>query len=250
MNKDDVQKMIDDTHEEKANDAMFNVAKVPFHTHNNIDSPPIRITTLGGFPASFTGYAGYTLTVNSLATGLQFTPYQLTSIGQFPTSFSGAANKLLAVNAGATAVEFITNNSTITNQSVYATGTAYSLTQTTALLHFGTTDPSLTITTTGTYLLMARINIDYNSAAMATQRTLSFTLQRSSGTPASINNSSTSFITVGINANYTAGIIDLPPVFYAATANDVIQIWGKVDTLPTSGSIDITEASLIAIRVA
>ena len=45
-------------------------------------------------------------------------------------------------------------------RSVYASGTAYSVTNSSAAVDFGTTDPSLTLTLPGTYLLFARVDVD------------------------------------------------------------------------------------------
>lgn len=50
----------------------YSVARVPYHVHNNIDSPPIMFTGLFDAPNSFTGSAGKTIIVNSTATLLTF----------------------------------------------------------------------------------------------------------------------------------------------------------------------------------
>lgn len=138
------------------------------------------------------------------------------------------------------------------NLSVYASGTAYQLTATPALLDFGTTDPSLVISGVGTWLLSGRVRLDYNAATFAAVRTATLKLRRTNNTAADITNSSTGFKTQIITAlTYTAGIIDLPQVIYTTTnTNDIIQIFGSVDVIPSAGSFDAVEASIMALRVA
>ena len=139
----------------------------------------------------------------------------------------------------------------ITLLSVYAAGTAYSLTNTPALLNFGTTDPSLTITKAGTWLLLGRVNIKYNGATFIASRTVTIKIRRTNNTAADIANTTSAFAT-GIVTTFTENfaVADMQPVFYTTTnTNDVLEIWGSIDTVPSAGSIDTTEASLIAIRL-
>lgn len=136
--------------------------------------------------------------------------------------------------------------------TVYAAGTAYQLTNTAALLDFGTTDPSLTITVAGTYLILARVRYDYNAATFAAVRTITTKLRRTNNTPADLTNGSSGWITEIITTlSYTAMIQELPPVVYVtANTDDVIQIWGSIDTVPSAGSLDAVEAEIVAIRIA
>ena len=139
-------------------------------------------------------------------------------------------------------------NSTLT---VYAVGTAYSLTNTAALLNFGTTDPSLTITEPGTYLILSRAELDYNGATFAASRTVTLKLPRTNNTAADLTNGTlvakTEIVTT---VTATMGDFGLPPVIYTtANNNDIIQIFGDVDTVPTAGSLDASSAEIIAIRL-
>lgn len=140
------------------------------------------------------------------------------------------------------------DNSSLT---VYAAGTAYVLTTTSALLDFGTTDPSLTITQPGTYLLLSRGRIDYNAATFAAFQTVTIKLRRTNNTAADITDATTSFRTEIITAlTFTASNGDLPPVIYTtANSNDIIQMWGSIGTGPSAGSIDAVEAEIVAIRL-
>lgn len=135
--------------------------------------------------------------------------------------------------------------------SVYAAGTAYQLTATQALLNFGTTDPSLTLDAAGTYVIFARARIDYNAATFADEETVTLKLRRTNNTAADLTNSSTSFLTAIITTlSHTAAIIDLPPVVYVTdNSDDIVQLWGACVDLPGAGSIDATEASIVALRI-
>ena len=135
--------------------------------------------------------------------------------------------------------------------AVYASGTVYSLTNTQALLNFGTTDPSLTITEPGTYLLLSAARIDYNAATFAAVRTVTLKLRRTNNTAADVANATTAFLTQIITTlTFTAFDGPLPPVIYTTPRNnDIIQMFGAVDTVPSAGSIDAVEADIIAIKI-
>jgi len=138
-----------------------------------------------------------------------------------------------------------------TNLSVYAVGTAYALTNSSAALDFGTTDPALTISTAGTYMLFGRVKLDYTGATFAAVRTVTLKLRRTNNTAADVSNSSTAFLTQIITTlTFTAGSISLPPVVYTTTnTNDSVTIFGDVSVAPTAGSLDATEASIVAVRL-
>jgi hypothetical protein len=132
-------------------------------------------------------------------------------------------------------------------QAVYAAGTAYTLTNTAALVDFGTTDPTLTLGLTMPYKLRASVKIDYVGATFAANQVITLKLRKTSGTPADIANSTITLTTeILTTITKTMGVFQLPEVTFAATAADVVQIWASVDTVPSAGSLQITAASLIA----
>ena len=135
--------------------------------------------------------------------------------------------------------------------SVYATGTAYALTNSSAALDFGTTDPSLTLSKPGTWLIFGRVNLKYNAATFAASRTVTIKLRRTNNTAADLTSGSTTFLTDIITTlTYTAGVLTIQPVLYSTTnSNDAITIFGDVGVVPTAGSLDATEASIVAIRL-
>lgn len=135
--------------------------------------------------------------------------------------------------------------------SVYAAGSAYSLTATPALLNFGTTDPELTITSPGTWLIFARVRYDYTAATFAAVRTVTSKLRRTNNTAADLTNGSSSWKTDIITTlTYTAAIHVLPPVVYTtANSDDVISIFGDVSVVPSAGTLDAIEAEIVALKI-
>lgn len=133
--------------------------------------------------------------------------------------------------------------------ATYAAGTAYSLTTSAVLLNFGTTDPQIVITTPGTYMLMARVRLDYNGATFAASRTVTLKIRRTNNTAGDII--STVFKTrVTTTESATAGVIALPLFIYTTNnSDDALEIRGSVSTVPSAGSLDAVEAELIAVRV-
>lgn len=205
------------------------------------------ITAIGtstSITATFQNVSGDTATPFNLASGAKVTP-----AGSPPASPLAVANG----GTGASTVQTALTNLGLgfTPLTVYAAGTAYQFTNTAALLNFGTTDPSLTLTSAGVYLLLARVRVDYTGATFAAVRTVTLKIRRTNNTAADIANSTIQAQTEIITTlTYTLGVIDLPPIVYTTTNNnDVLEIWGDVDTVPTAGSLDAVEASLVAVKI-
>jgi len=139
----------------------------------------------------------------------------------------------------------------ITTQTVYGAGTAYQLTATPALVTLGTTSPSLTIAAAGTYLLIAQFRIDYNGATFAASRTVTMKLRRTNNTAADVTNASTSLATgtvTTITQTLDTGVIWIP-VYTTANATDIIQMFGSVSVVPSAGSLDVVNASIVAVKI-
>jgi len=135
--------------------------------------------------------------------------------------------------------------------SVYAAGTAYALTAVSAAIDFGTTDPSLTISKAGTYLLLGRVSLKYNAATFAASRTVTLKLRRTNNTAADVSNSTITLAT-DIITTITAEFVvaSLPPIVYTTTnLDDAIALYGDVSVVPTAGSLDVIEASIVAVRL-
>lgn len=139
----------------------------------------------------------------------------------------------------------------LTQLNAVAAGTAYSLTNTAALLNFGTTDPALVITTPGTWLITARARFDYVGATFAANRTVTMKLRRTNNAPADIANSAAVFPTDIITTlSYPAWDLQTPPVIYTTlNSDDALELWGDVSVVPTAGTLDAVAAQIIAIKL-
>lgn len=134
--------------------------------------------------------------------------------------------------------------------SVYSAGTVYTLTATPALVDFGTTDPSLTLSAAGTYLIMARARIDSVGATFATARVLTTKLRRTNNTAADVTNGAAT-LTTGVVTTLT-GQLGAPSwwaIYTTTNSDDIIQMFGDVSVLPSAGSVTVNEASIVAIRL-
>lgn len=133
-------------------------------------------------------------------------------------------------------------------RSVYASGTAYSLTNSAAALTFGTTSPAVTIPQPGTYLLLGRARLEYNGATFAASRLATIKLVDGSG---DITNATSLFNTDIITTlSYTAGVLELNPVLYTTTdAISTVTMKGLVSVVPSAGTLDVAAASIMAIRL-
>lgn len=135
--------------------------------------------------------------------------------------------------------------------SVYASGTVYSLTGSSALAHFGTGDPTLVLDKAGTWLLIGRGNLKYNGATFAANQTATLKLRRTNNTAADVPNStSTTALRIVTTITDSAGEMSLPyAVYTTANTNDSLSLFGVLSATPSAGSVDVTEASILAIRL-
>lgn len=133
--------------------------------------------------------------------------------------------------------------------TVYAAGTSYQLTNTPAAVTLGTTSPALTIDAAGIYLILANARVDYNGATFAAVRTGTLKLRRTNNTAADLI--SRSFLTDIITTlSYTLGVIPIPPLIYTTTnSNDAIALYGDISVVPTAGSLDVSQAEIVAVRL-
>ncbi|MES2287545.1 MAG: hypothetical protein V4547_17760 [Bacteroidota bacterium] len=151
------------------------------------------------------------------------------------------------------------SGSTITNTapnatnttSGYATGTVYNLTTTSAKVTFGTSSPSATITTAGTYLILSNLKIEYASLTTLGAAVCNFKLRRTNNTATDLSNASTNFNVPTLTAlTQTAGDADIQPIIYTTSNNDdVIEMWGNRGANVTLGNIQVGEASIVIIRL-
>ncbi len=135
----------------------------------------------------------------------------------------------------------------------YGSGTAHTITGASfAAVIFGTSGAQeITLTTAGTWLILARARVDYVAATFAAVRTVSFKLRRTNNTAGDVTNTPCAFKTQIITTlTFTAPGANFSPVAYVtANVNDVLQMQVAIDTDPTAGSIQIVEADLVAVFV-
>ena len=135
--------------------------------------------------------------------------------------------------------------------TAYAAGTVYTLTATSALIDFATTDPSVILDQAGTYLIISGANSKLNAATFAATQTATCKLRRTNNTAADIT-SATETVTLPIVTTTTshAGTFNMPAIIYTTTnTDDIIQMWGIVSVLPSAGSISIQYAYVVAIKL-
>lgn len=136
--------------------------------------------------------------------------------------------------------------------TVYGSGTAYSLTNAQAQIVMGTISPALAITAAGTWLLLCRARLDYAGATFAAVRTATLKIRRTNNTAADVANSSAAFLTEIITTKtFTAKAMEFPALVYVtANNNDALEMWAGIDVVPSAGSLDVVEASIVAVRIA
>ncbi len=134
--------------------------------------------------------------------------------------------------------------------SAYAAGTVYSLTNTAALVDFGTTDPVTVINQPGRYVLSGGAQLKYNATTFAGNQTATCKITRLNNTPADITNA-TRTIDLAIVTTITdnAGYVQIPTTYYdTAFSNDVLALYCSVSATPGAGTVDATSAEITAIR--
>lgn len=72
MDKNEITQLISSMIEDKAKRGLYDVTQVPYHIHNNLDSPQLSFIGLSDVPSSFSGQAGRVLKVNPTGTGIIF----------------------------------------------------------------------------------------------------------------------------------------------------------------------------------
>lgn len=135
--------------------------------------------------------------------------------------------------------------------AAYGSGAAYSLTATPALINLGTTPPSITLTSPGTYLLWGRARFDFNGATFAADQTITAKIHCTTNTVQDIPNTVKGWkLPIVTTQTYTGAEIYIAPVAYVATAGDTLQLWGSISAIPSAGSMDAIEGDIVAVQVA
>jgi hypothetical protein len=145
------------------------------------------------------------------------------------------------------------SNATVPDDQVaaYGSGTEYTLTTTPALVAMGAGQPDITLTTPGTWMLFARARVDNNGATFAANRTVTAVIRRTNNTAGNVPDSSAAYETGIITTITNTGmILVLPPIIYrTANSDDNLQLWASIDTLPSAGTIAISQCEIVAYRI-
>jgi hypothetical protein len=135
--------------------------------------------------------------------------------------------------------------------TVYGSGTPYSLTNAVVQIDMGTTDPILTITAAGTYLILANINYDYVGATTAGETATSY-LRRTNNTPATLSASQTIITLAPALVTYSGGAenITSPPLIYTtANATDTLGLFAGLSAGLGAGNLKVTACSIVAVKL-
>ena len=129
----------------------------------------------------------------------------------------------------------------------YLTGTAYTLTTTTASVVGGTTSPSVTLGAAGTYIIEGGVISEYVAATFAANQTAVYSIARTNNTPATLTNSTTTVeLRVLTTLTDNAGTPTLPSILYSTTSStDIITIQANLSALPSAGSVTVNVGTFI-----
>lgn len=135
-------------------------------------------------------------------------------------------------------------------QTSFSAGTAYSLTNAAAAVVFGTTSPSVTIPEPGTYLVLARAQTRFNAATFSASRTINVKMRRTNNTATDLANGAATGIT-GIVTTLVGGCVDMSwwTIYTTNNSSDTITLFSSLTAAPEAGSLDLVEASIIAMRL-
>ena len=140
-----------------------------------------------------------------------------------------------------------------TQVSEFSSGTAYTLTNASALVVFGTSGNMEVVPNfAGLWHFYYFARTDYAGATFAAEQTVQFKLRRSNNTAADLSNSTHEWKTQIITTlSHTAMLLTAGPIPYSTTlTNDNIQLLAFVGTLPGAGTIDVVEAYIVAVPIA
>jgi hypothetical protein len=177
--------------------------------------------------------------------------FTINSTNKISTIASTGKDSVVTIDAGKVTNMPITNTNFGLSFTAYSAGTVYSLTNTAALLTFGTTSPSITLTEAGTYLILSGANYKLNGSTFAANQTITTKVRRTNNTAADLTGA-TDAITCPIVTTITthAGTSRVPSVIYTTTkTTDILQVFGSVGTVPSAGTVDCTSAFIIAIKL-
>ena len=130
-------------------------------------------------------------------------------------------------------------------------GTVYAVTDTSAAVTFGTSQPVITITQPGTFRITGRLVIEFDAATFAENRVVTLKLRRTNNTPLDLPDGTVP-LPSGVYTTHTGlmSVLYWDAADYTTAANDdSFTIFAGVSVEPTAGSLIISQAVITARRV-
>lgn len=214
------------------------------------------IPSLNSLSLKFLHYSGDVTNGITISTGAYVVPAGGLFTSPLPVALGGTGAATVALALKALGLMSTGNFQPFT---VYGVGTiganAYVMTATAfpgaaTQVSINGTDVKIAITQAGTYLIHARARIDYNGKTFAAPELITAKL-RNTNTAVDVANATSGLIAPIITtATYTHGDIVLPPVIYTtAVATDVLWLLANAASIAGAGTVEIAEASIVAVKL-
>jgi hypothetical protein len=134
--------------------------------------------------------------------------------------------------------------------SAVGAGTAYTMTNAYATVDMGTTDPSIAINATGTYMVWANVQVSFAGATYAALDSCTFRIQEQTGAATVTDSERGTFLPVMTTTTVLGPSVTLGPVEHiAADTDDVLVVQGDLVTAPSAGSVTVTKCTIFAVRI-
>lgn len=191
--------------------------------------------------------------------GLDLAHFKVTAIQASPPAltlkalgYNGDTVSTIVITSGAKVVSGGvqgSNGFTVLGTNNAATGGSQNLTATPAQAL------SVTLTLTGaaakTYMLFARVRIDYAAATISATQVVTLTIRRTNNTGANMASSTMQTAIVTPTLSYTAGEITVMIPYTTSGVGDIIQPFVSIDSVAniSAGHVNVVEASISAIEL-
>lgn len=133
----------------------------------------------------------------------------------------------------------------------YATGSSYSLTATSALVVFGTSQADVTIRNSGLHKVQIFVNLRYNGATFASSRTVTLIAKKYDGSTYTTLSNGTRTLYTDIVTTKTATFQNVVIEVSNTTllSGESVVLFADVSVLPSAGSLDINDLSISASKL-
>lgn len=198
---------------------------------------------------TFAGTDGTTMTFPSTPATLARTDAANTFAGT--QTFSNNLVATAGTNSIAALVDSVDGTTPLNNiNQTIASGTAYTLTATSAAVTFGTTSPILTFANAGTYWVSCDIQYSYVGATFAANRQFDAKIRRTNNTAADVAGSIFSeFVPTLTTITDVGPHTHIGPVLYTtAGTTDTLQVFADISVLPTAGTVTVTNCTITSMR--